>query len=470
MTIPTVMTPAGRQPQTPAALLAQLIASVTSTNPGYTANLPGSLIEDVSSTDVGALIICDQAVSELVNSLTPFGANEFILNQLGQMLGIPLGKNTNTSANVVFTGTPGFIIPPGFTVSDGTNQYTIQDGGVVGVGGTSTSLFVIAVNPGSFAVPQNSITQLVTSVPTGITLAVTNPQAGAPAGGTETPEGYRSRVLQANLASAQGMPRFLRTLLAAVTGVNSNLISILQQPGGWEIICGPGGDPNAIAFAIYQSLGDITNIVGSTLQAVSVTAANPGVVVTNLNHGFVTGRAIQIAGATPNAYNGGYTITVIDQKTFSLGVNTTAFGAYVANSGTITPNLRNVVASIIDYPNTYTIPYVNPPQQTVTMAVTWNTTALNFVNTSGISQLAAPAIAAYVNGLAVGVPMNLFELQDTFQTAVVSILPKQLLTRLVFVVSINGIVTAPVGGTGVIAGDPESYFNTTAAAISVVQG
>ena len=51
---PITITTAGLQPQSPASLLAQLLAAVAATNPGYTGDLPASFIEDISSTDVGA--------------------------------------------------------------------------------------------------------------------------------------------------------------------------------------------------------------------------------------------------------------------------------------------------------------------------------------------------------------------------------------------------------------------------------
>ena len=102
--------------------------------------------------------------------------------------------------------------------------------------------------------------------------------------------------------------------------------------------------------------------------------------------------------------------------------------------------------------------------------VTWNTTATNFVASAAISQLATPALVAYINNLTVGLPINLFELQETFQLSVAAILAPQLLTRMVFTVSINGIGTAPNTGTGIIVGDPESYFLTTTSAITIVQG
>src|ERR1700674_533011 len=89
---PVVIGPQGLQPQQPADLLAQLLAAVAATNPGYTANLPGSLVEDISSTDVAAIALIDQAKVELVNSLTPLAANNFLLTQLGQIYGPTLGS------------------------------------------------------------------------------------------------------------------------------------------------------------------------------------------------------------------------------------------------------------------------------------------------------------------------------------------------------------------------------------------
>jgi len=45
-----------------------------------------------------------------------------------------------------------------------------------------------------------------------------------------------------------------------------------------------------------------------------------------------------------------------------------------------------------------------------------------------------------------------------------------LLTRMVFAVSINGVGVAPSTGTGIIAGDPESYFLATSASVQITRG
>jgi hypothetical protein len=549
--LPTVLTAAGLQPQLPATLRALLLARVAATNPGYTANLPGSLIEDVASTDVGALALIDQARVEVVNSLTPFGANAFLLNQLGQMLGIPLGLSSNTSVFVTFTGPEGFAIAKGFTVSDGNFQYVVQDGGLIGEDGNSPQLFALATQSGTWVVPAGTVVQLVTSVPPPVVLTVTNLEAGIPGADAETETSYRARVLQGNLAASQGMSRYLKTFLGKVEGVQQRLIAAQQQEGGgWMIIVG-GGDPYAVANAIWTSLFDISTLVGSVLLVADITTALPAVVESFLNHGFVVGEDVTLSDVNPSDYDGDYIIwSVPDEKHFGLakpfaaqdiddatwsggevtlefllnhdvttgativvtgnlpveyngtfvvtdtpsattltyalvsdpGMNTQlgqmaagfapfdGTGLTWVSGGVITPNNRNIEVTITDYPDTYLIPFVNPPQQDVTMTVTWNTTSTNFVAPASVAQLAAPALVDYVNSVAVGQPLNVLEMEAAFQAAVISVLPLGMLTRLLFAVSINGIGTSPESGTKIIEGDPESFFFSEVDGINVVQG
>ena len=476
MSIPIVMTKAGRTNQTPDALNQQIIDAATALSPGLTANLPGSLIEDISSTETAAALVSDAAVTELINSITPYGANPFLLNQLGVLYlgvlnGVQGGTSTN-SVNVVISGPAGFLIAAGFTVSDGTYQYVVQDGGIIGSGGQSSSLYCLATQSGSWAIPANSVTQIATSVPSGIVLTVTNPTTGTPGAQPETEEAYRARVLMAGIASAQGMATFLKTRLQTVSGVQARLVSARQiTGGGWEVICG-GGDPYQVAYQIYSALFDVSTLTGSVLSVESITKANPGVVTTDLNHGFATGQVINIAGVVgmTEVNNTPLTVTVLTEKTFSIG-NTSTFGNYVSG-GVVTPNLRNQLVSINDYPDTYVIPYVIPPQQIVTLSLTWNTSSTNFISPAAVAQLGTPALVSYINSIPVGAPINVFELQNAFQEAIVSVVPTQLLTRMVFSVSINGIGVSPSPGTGIIAGDPESYFftNESGTGITITQG
>src|SRR5271157_2456502 len=260
------MTASGLQPQTATALNQAIIAGATALAPGLTATLPGSLIEDISSTDTGACLVMDQARVDVINSITPLGANPFLLYQLGQQFGVTPGQTTNGSVYVVFTGSVGYVIPIGFTVSDGTNQYTVSDGGIIASSGQSQPLLAVATTSGSFAIPAGTVTQFVTSVPTTITLSVTNPLAGTPAQSAQTISSYRAQVLQAGYVASVGTSPYLKTLLGNVPGVNPNLISVRNIPSvGWEVIVGGSGDEYLIANAIFQAMPDISLLVGSTL-------------------------------------------------------------------------------------------------------------------------------------------------------------------------------------------------------------
>jgi hypothetical protein len=468
------MTTAGLQPQAPAAIKNQLIAQVAATSPGYTASLPGILIEDISSTDVAAIVLMDSFRVELLNSISPYGANAFLLNELGQQVyGVQKAAATVTSVSVVFNGPPGYVIPVGFLVSDGIYQYAVQDGAIIGSGGASLPTTCFATVPGSWVILAGTVTQLVTSIPVGFSITVSNPLPGTPAIAAEDESDYRVRVLQAGLAASQGMPRYLKTLVGNVPGVQTRLISVIQQTtgeGGWEVLVG-GGDIYQVAFAIFQSMLDVSTLVGSSMTISNITNANPGVITTVLNHGYANGQ-IALAQGVLGMYqinNVSLTVTVIDEKNFSCGVNTSMFSTYTSG-GVLTPNVRNNYVTIVDYPDTYQVVFVNPPQQTVAISVTYNTSALNFTSGGAVAQLGNPALVNYVNAVPVGQPMNLFELQTEFQEAISSVLSPALLTRMVFAVSVNGVGVAPSTGTGIIAGDPESYFLTNSSLVTIGQG
>ncbi|MBU9446936.1 baseplate J/gp47 family protein [Burkholderia multivorans] len=464
------MTAAGPVATDPTTLRQNLIDGVAAEVPDYTANLPGSLIEDVASTDVGALTTIDQARVEAVNSVTPYGANAFVLAQLGAQFGVPQGTSANGSVYVVFTGPAGYVLPPGFVIGDGSNQYTLQDGGVIQSTGQSAQLYAVATNSGTFAIPANTVNQIITSLPSEYAglITVTNPQAGVSASSAESPQVYRGRVLQAGQVASVGTPAFLKTLLGKITGVQQRLVSINQVTGGWQIVCG-GGDSYAVAAAILQGAGDIALLRGSQLGITGMTAANPVVVQTNLASGYTVGQTFTVTGATPSAFNRTYTVASVSGNSITTTTNGTGFGTYTGGA-TFSPNPRDVNVSLFQNPNTYNIPFVNPPQQVVTLAVTWNTTLPNFTAGSSVNQLAAPALQSYLNSIYAGQPINLNEMTATFLDAVSSVIDGPNVTTLSFAVTINGVTATPAAGTDIITSDPESYFFCSATGVTVSQG
>lgn len=405
---PLVMAASGPVPTAPATLNAALIAAVSATNPGYTV-LPAGLIEDLSSTAVGALITQDQARVDAINSVSPYGANPYVLALMGQQTGIVQGTPSNTSAYVIFggtgsgvngsgPGTPGVIIPNNTIVSDGSNQYLTQEAAVIGSSGYTGLVYVVAIASGSFAVPINAISTVVSAIYPGLSFSVYNPAAGVPGGPAESVQSFRSRIIQAGQSTSTGTASFLKSQLQAVPGVQSRLVSIVQTTNGWKIIVG-GGDQYAVALAIYQGIMNLATLQGSA---------------------------------------------------------TTSY---------------NITVSITDEPDSYSIIYVNPPQQVTTVAVTWNTLLTGFTGGIGVAQLGAPAVVNYINSIPVGQPINLLEMNAAFQVAVASLLPSIYLTTLEYTVTVGGTTYTPSAGTSVIPSPiADGYFYCAGTGVTVTQG
>lgn len=136
-------------------------------------------------------------------------------------------------------------------------------------------------------------------------------------------------------------------------------------------------------ISLYNSgAGTYTNFpLGMNLSSVTISAATnaAAAVLTVNNHGLSTGDGITISGATGNwtAINGSWTITVLSVNTFSIPVDSTAFGALtgtpvfpsrptlVAVAGG-TKNMRAGQYSVVIAPaRTQTLGYNNPSQRAV---------------------------------------------------------------------------------------------------------
>lgn len=434
---------AGPVPKTSEELRADLVSRATELSPGITTDLPGSLIEDIVGTDVGALLIADQIRVDLINSVGPLKANKYLLNLLAQQAGIsPQKTEGSTTVPVTFSGPAGFVIPQGFLVSDGTYTYQIADATVVLSSGVSSMVTAIATNTGSWAVPVGSVNQIITSLPSDITLACTNPVAGTPGGTPETNYEFRERVWEGQMSTVQGYPGFIRQKLTDLSNVQARMVSVVQSGNAWIVMCG-GGDIYEMAGAIYKSAGDISRLKGTDLNVTGITNANPGVVTTDITHGFISGQVIRITGVTgmSGVNNVDLTINVLTSHTFSIGINTTASGAWTGG-GIVTPNLRNNFVTINDWPDNYVIPFVIPLQQLVTIKFEWSTESENYLTDATIASLVSQPVINYVNGIFAGKPININNVKDVFLQSINSTLDMSLISTINVIVTVNGVITS----------------------------
>lgn len=461
-------TAAGPAPQTPESLREQLVSQAVQMSPGITTELPGSLIEDIVSTDVGALVICDQARVDLINSVGPLKANLYMLNLLAQQAGIaPQKIKGSTTVQVQFYGPPGFSVPQGFMVSDGTYTYTLNDATIIPTTGVSSQATCTATITGSWAVPVGTVNQIITSVPDDITLTCNNPVAGVPGLEPETNYQFRDRVWEAQMSTVQGYPGFIRQKLTDVNGVQARLVSVVQSGNSWIIMCG-GGDIYEMAGAIFNSAGDISRLKGTTVDVTGITNANPGVVTTGITHGLTSGQVINITGVNgmSGINNVPLTATVLTPHTFSIGINTTAAGPWMSG-GEVTPNVRNNMVTVNDWPDNYFIPVVIPLQQKVTIRFEWGTEGANYLADATVLSLVSVPVIQYINGIYAGKPLNVNNLKDTFLQSVNSVLDMSLITKLNVIVTVNGAITPVDPNTNIISGDPFSYFYIASDGVTV---
>lgn len=472
--VPLIMTAAGPQPTPVTTLQQNVIASATALAPGLTAALPGSMIEDMTSTAVAAVAQSDQSRVDVVNSVSPYAANGFILALIGAQLGIPQGQANNTSASVTFTvkssgvGVSGFQVPAGVLVSDGTNQYATQSAVTTNASGVAGPVAVVATLPGSWAVAAGAINTVVTSFPSSYVVTVTNSSPGVAGTAAQSVQSYRAQVLQAEQIAVRGTPAFIAATLSALPGIQSRLIGTYAASGGLKVVCGLTIDQNLIAGAIYQSVPDVSTLQGSALAITGISAATNAVITTNTNSNVSTGTVLTVSGATPSAYNVSYTVTSVNGTAITTSTNSSGFGAY-SSGATFNPNPRNVATTVLDGGNSYSITFVNPPAQAVTATVQWNTDLPNFASGSQVNELAATALVNYINSLQQGQSINIDVMTATFQQAVASVLTAQHLIALTFVIDINGVTVSPNVGTVIIPGDGESFFSATPNAFAVSQ-
>ncbi|MFT2797546.1 baseplate J/gp47 family protein [Serratia sp. N21D137] len=400
--LPVIYDISGPVPKTADELRQQVIATAVQLSPGITTDLPGSLIEDMVSTSVGALLVCDQARVDLINSCSPYGANVHLLKQLGAMAGVQQGEGTNTSVYVVFSGPPGFGIPKGFTVGDGTYFYTVRRDAAIPASGQTEPLYCVATTEGTWPVPAGTVNQVKTSVPETYQVTCTNLTAGLPGADKQGYASYRSQVLQAGMFGVQGTPDCLRATLKKVEGVQENLISYRQASlGKWVVVVG-GGDPYEVAYAIYKAVPDISILTNEV--------SNP-------------------SGAE------------VEKKTIPITV----------------------------YPDVYRVPFVVPSSQNATVLITWNSASTAYIDPAGIESAVQQNIADYVNAIAVGQPINIYQIQDIFLRSVEGLVAASLVSMIQIQIGINGVIKPPEADSSLVYGDTYAYFSTSASKIQVKQ-
>jgi len=82
------------------------------------------------------------------------------------------------------------------------------------------------------------------------------------------------------------------------------------------------------------------------------------------------------------------------------------------------------------YPDVYQVPLVVPSSQNVMVLITWASAAKTYIDPAGVAKAVQPNIADYVNAIAVGQPINIFQMQDIFLKLVERLVAASLLSMI----------------------------------------
>ena len=120
-------------------------------------------------------------------------------------------------------------------------------------------------------------------------------------------------------------------LIKTYTSGSRSYVRTITKPVVGTVTMRRGGSPFA-AFTLDTTTGIATLTPDSSATITAITQANPGVVTTSAPHGFSNGDEIwieSVVGMT-QVNNLVFTIAGASGSTFNLGVNTTAYSAYVS--------------------------------------------------------------------------------------------------------------------------------------------
>lgn len=466
MALPVTMTSEGALPTDVSTIRDTLDTAIGVLAPGYTSNLPGTLVEDILSTDTAAVAACDQARVDCINSIPATTVNEYLLDQLGACRGITRNSGLNSRAYVQFSGPVGLVIPVGFRVSDGTYVYETISSTVITSSGSPTSLsLAVSTTSGTWEMPIGSINQVVTQPSQG-TVTVSNPAIGI-AYEAESSDDYRSRVLSASSMGPQGSPSYLKSKLASVAGVIPRSISV-STSGQGIIACVAGGDVYDIAQALYEGIGDPTALRGSVISVSGASLGNPCTITTNVSHNLATGSTVTIEGALGmTSINGSFTATVTSDTTFTIPVDTSSSNPYLGG-GYLTNNLALQQVTLYEGSDSFTIPFMLATPQAITMDITWSVLTSLAATDSDVSSDFKAAAVNYINGLSTGSYINLQVLKNQLSSS----LPGDIIdgfTSLSVLIYVDGVQVSPTEGDLVIKLGQFRYPTLTTDGVTVTQ-
>lgn len=226
---------------------------------GFT-NLPSGIQNNLLDESVIVISEIQDMLSNVMNSVSPLYANDFMILELGEAFGLKMKDKALPNTTITFYGLAGVVIPEGLEISnaDSSKKFVTTKSDIINASG-QVSIYCEGANYYDTPTPANTLTVMLNQV-LNVT-SCTNLNDAVETIPAETISEFRTRFQTKAQANRSGTVATLNDELKKVEGTVDRLCTyqasqIVEEgvsKAVLEVIVG-GGDDYQVALAIFNSV------------------------------------------------------------------------------------------------------------------------------------------------------------------------------------------------------------------------
>ena len=243
----------------PTVIRERLINKAIEKVEGFT-NLPSGIQNNLLDESVIVESEIQDMLSNVMNSVSPLYANDFMILELGEAFGLKMKDKALPNTTITFYGLAGVVIPEGLEISnaDSSKKFVTTKSDIINASG-QVSIYCEGADYYDTPTPANTLTVMLNQV-LNVT-SCTNLNDAVETTPAETISEFRSRFQTKALANKSGTIATLDSALTEIKGTvdrfctyrESQIIKEGIKEAVIEVIVG-GGDDYQVALALFNSV------------------------------------------------------------------------------------------------------------------------------------------------------------------------------------------------------------------------
>ena len=226
---------------------------------GFT-NLPSGIQNNLLDESVLDIAEIQDMLANVMNSISPSYANDFIVRELGAAFGLKIKDKALSNTTITFYGLPGVVIPEGVAIgnADGSKKFITTKSDIINAAG-QVSIYCEGADYYDTPTPANTLNVLLNKI-LNVT-SCTNLNDAVESTPAETISEFRGRFQTRAQANRSGTVATLDNALKEVEGTvdrlctykDSQIIKDGVKEAVIEVVVG-GGNDYQVALAIFNVL------------------------------------------------------------------------------------------------------------------------------------------------------------------------------------------------------------------------